>query len=282
MIYCGNCGTANLDGAVFCSSCGHGLAAPPTVPVAAPPPPPAAPPPPGSLPPAPAPAPPPPAAPAPVEPTIRFVPSPQPRRSTTLWWAVGFVALSLLAGGITYAIVRDDSGGAGSSGSAVSGVDDTGVDTSDAPPTSGIPSSEPTPSSVPDASTTTAAPPDPLSVLEFTRASDAAVVESLVGQWVPQVSAKRPGIEDDGIVYQLADIVALHQQLNAQLSAVLLFSGDYNYQSGDLWVSIVPQGSPTPEGAVQFCIDQGIGRDDCFAKFITHDLSITDTVELQP
>jgi serine/threonine-protein kinase len=199
-----------------------------------------------------------------------------------VWWALGFVALALVAGGITYAIVRE-SDEADLAGSTDTRVDDSEVVASQPDSTATGASTGPTSSSSPVASTTTpTAPPDPLSVLELTRAGDAAVVESLVGQWVPQVSAKRPGIEDDGIVYQLADIVALHQQLATLHGAVLLFSGDYNYLSGDLWVSIVPRGSPTPEGALQFCIDQGIGRDDCFAKFITHDLSITDTVELQP
>lgn len=271
MIYCTNCGTANEPGAVFCSSCGQAMSAPATEPAPPPPPPPQpSPPPPYAAPPYAAP----PAATA-APPTIAFVPSPPPPRSNTLWWAVGFVALALLAGGITYAVVREDSPTTGAASTTDSRVDDTG-----APPSTGA-STEPA-STTTLASTTTAAPPDPLSVLEFTRAADAPVVESFVGQWVPQVSAKRPGIEDDGIVYQLTDIVALHQQLVTQHGAVLLFSGDYNYQSGDLWVSIVPQGSPTPDGALQFCVDQGIGRDDCFAKFITHDLSITDTVELQP
>jgi hypothetical protein len=198
-----------------------------------------------------------------------------------VWWALGFVTLALVAGSITYFIVREP-GGTDPIGSADTRIDDPEVVASE-PDASNGPFTVPSSSSTPATSTTTAtAPPDPLSVLELTRAGDAPVVESLVGQWVPQVSAKRPGIEDDGIVYQLADIVALHQQLATQHGAVLLFSGDYNYLSGDLWVSIVPQGSPAPEGALQFCIDQGIGRDDCFAKFITHDLSITDTVELQP
>lgn len=111
--------------------------------------------------------------------------------------------------------------------------------------------------------------------------ADHDAVEALVGSWVPQLSAKRPGIKDDGITYRFSDIVALHDQLRARFGALMLRSGDYVFKSTDLYVSIAPQAFPTPDGALAFCRTNGLNNNRCFAKLITHDASITDTVVQQ-
>lgn len=124
-------------------------------------------------------------------------------------------------------------------------------------------------------------PDDPEIQLNARVVLDQSAVEALVGQWVPQLSAKRDGIVDRGVTYDMAKILDNHRQLRDEYGALLLISGGYVFKSKDLYVSIAPQGSPTPAGALQFCKDHRIGKNDCFAKLITHDASITDTVEQQ-
>ncbi len=106
-------------------------------------------------------------------------------------------------------------------------------------------------------------------------------VEALVGSWVPQLSAKRPGTKDDGIIYRFSDIVALHDQLRSRFGALMLRSNDYVFKSADLYVSIAPQPFATPDGALAFCKTNGLDNNHCFAKLITHDASIAHTVVQQ-
>lgn len=268
MIICPNCGVANVPDARFCASCGDTMTGAAATAAAAVP---AA----GGQ--------------HPAEPTLAFVPSSTPPRKSPGNAAIvaGILALGLLAGGITYLITRDDSPAA--TEAAPGRTDSTdptqvtgGNEGTGSTPAVTVPGSgEPSTTAATTLPATTLAP-DPLTQLEQRRDTDRAVVESLVGTWVPQVSAKRPGMVADGITYTLPDIIALHQQLSEKFGAVLLFSGEYNYQSNDLWVSIVPQGFADPDQALAFCTANSIDRDNCFAKFITHDASITDTTKLLP
>lgn len=61
----------------------------------------------------------------------------------------------------------------------------------------------------------------------------------------------------------------------------MLRSGDYVFKSTDLYVSIAPQAFLTPDGTLAFCRTNGLNNNRCFAKLITHDASITDTVVQQ-
>ncbi len=112
--------------------------------------------------------------------------------------------------------------------------------------------------------------------------TDRAVAESLVGFWVTQLSSKAPGLVVDGVTLTADDILATHRQLEAEFRTVLLSSSEYNYKTPGLYVDVVPVVFADPDSALQFCFDQGIGRDDCFAKFITHDMSLEHTTKLQP
>ena len=261
MTFCTNCGTAappatageGAQRSAFCVNCGQAL--PPTVPQTY-----AAPPVTQAWPPAVMPA------------------QGQPNGGRNMTSIVaGFLAIVLIAGGITFLMLRNNSGDA--NGSATSTIVGAPTSVAGQQPATTVAATVAT--TVPG-TTVPAAPVDPLTRLQQQQATDAPAVETLVGQWVPQVSSKRPGIEADGIVYDLQAIVELHAKLQANFGALLLFSGDFNYQSNDLWVSIVPQGYATPQQALQFCVANSIGRDDCFAKLITRDPSITDTVQLQP
>jgi hypothetical protein len=235
MKFCPSCGTA-LEGATrFCAQCGAALAPKPA-------------------PPAPTPT----VTPTDGLPPLRAAP-------TQVNWAalvVGLLALALIAGGLTFLLMRDD------------GPDTTATTAAQLPPT--------TVATVATTVATTVVPLEPAAQLAATRDADRPAVEALVGQWVPQLSAKREGSKADGIVYAAADIVALHARLHAQYGAVLVWSGEYVFEQGDLWISIAPKGFATPEEALAWCTAASLDRDNCLAKLITHDASVGDTARLQP
>ncbi len=255
MSACPSCGSANHPGAQFCAVCGTGLTGDPG-------------------------------------PLVQTVPAPTQKPVPWLAYAAGFVALAVGSFFVTRLVTKDDSTGTASSPSATVEATDVpatepGGSTAVAPPTDAasttIPDTVPvtTPVTTPETVPVTN-PPDPLAQLAATRDADRAAVESFVGFWVPQLSAKREGIEDDGIIYTNADIVNNHNNLVNEFGTLLLFSGDYNYKTTDLWVDIVPIAFTTPDEALVFCTDRGIDRDNCFAKFITHDPNVSPTTKLQP
>lgn len=101
-------------------------------------------------------------------------------------------------------------------------------------------------------------------------AGDRTDVEPLVGIWVAQLSAKRVGLEADGIIYDYEDILEHYRFLAARQSgALLLRSGDYaSFRESGFYVAIAPQRFATGDAALAWCASQGLGRDDCFAKRI--------------
>ena len=103
-------------------------------------------------------------------------------------------------------------------------------------------------------------------------AADRTDVEAIVGSWVPQLSAKRPGTVADGQTYDNSSILAKYQNLRARYpSARLLWSGDWPVFSGtNYWVTIAAQPFQTADEANAWCDAQGIGADDCFAKNVSH------------
>lgn len=173
---------------------------------------------------------------------------------------LALMALALIAGGVTFLAMRDDGPSTPAATSTV--------------PTTASPASSLQPN--------TQVPLDPAQQLAATRDGDRAAVEALIGQWVPQLSAKREGTQADGITYQLADIVALQSRLHGQYGALLLWSGDYVFAQGDVWVSVVPKGFATADEALAWCAAVPLDRDNCLAKLITHDPTVGDTAKLQP
>ena len=295
MSYCGQCGERVADGDSFCGSCGAPVATvevSPTLPVLSPimpssqatqslsllqP---------GESPFDPAPAP---TAVTPVtkaEPITRAEPASTAqvqadeswlkpaRRSLSPAMLVGFVAIMAAAAGLTVIVLGGDDNDS-SAPSATSAVVTTA-------PTSQASTSVAETTSTTSSTTTTTTPPTPEQQLAATRDGDHAAVEEMVGRWAPQLSGKKVGTVDNGITYDLAALLDFHQGLVTEYGALLLYSGDYNYQTADLWVSIAPESFPTSQGAIDWCVAHGIGRDDCFAKLITHDMSLTNTVKMQP
>jgi hypothetical protein len=103
-------------------------------------------------------------------------------------------------------------------------------------------------------------------------AHDRDAAEQLVGNWVPQLSSKRPGLVADGITYDYPQIWANFQQLQAKYpGALLIWSGNYvSFKSTDFYVTVVPQPFSDGESANEWCDSNGLATDDCFAKFLSH------------
>lgn len=101
--------------------------------------------------------------------------------------------------------------------------------------------------------------------------SDRPSAESLIGWWVPQISAKADGLVVGSTVY--TDDMILAEYLAAQRAhhAVLIRSDDYtSYQRPGFWVTLVPQAYSTAAEANAWCDAQGFAADDCFAKKLSH------------
>ena len=195
-----------------------------------------------------------------------------------------FLAVAALSAGITYLISKDS--GSASAGPASAPVNIQSSNTAGAPAVAagGNPAQQPV-----SPRTTAGGPstdPNQIARDELDRIVffDRPTVDTLVDRWVPQISAKRPGIEDDGIVYQLPDIVRKHHDLQRDFGAVLLRSGEFVFSANDLFVSVIPQGFATPDEALAVCVERSLGKKDCFARLLTHNRSIRakDTVKMQP
>jgi hypothetical protein len=119
-------------------------------------------------------------------------------------------------------------------------------------------------------------PVDPLDAalaeLQLIRDADRAMVESLVGQWVPQLSAKRPGMVVHGVTYDYVEILRDYRATQARYpDALLLYSGEYSsFRYDDFWITIEPLPHDDGPSANGWCDGQGIPVDDCYAKMISH------------
>jgi hypothetical protein len=102
--------------------------------------------------------------------------------------------------------------------------------------------------------------------------NDRSSVEQLVGEWVPQLSSKSYGIVADGVTYDYEAIWNDFQTTRQSHSdALLLWSGDYtSFTYDNYWVTVVPTPSSTGKQANAWCDSQGFGKDQCFAKRISH------------
>jgi serine/threonine-protein kinase len=126
--------------------------------------------------------------------------------------------------------------------------------------------------------TTTTADPVPLDensalqLLENQVANDRAQVESLTELWVPQLSSKQFGLVVNGTTYDYRAIWSDFTSMQARHpGALLLWSGDYtSFRLADFWVTIAPDSFGSGEAANDWCASEGIGKDDCYAKRLTH------------
>jgi hypothetical protein len=92
----------------------------------------------------------------------------------------------------------------------------------------------------------------------------------LADRWVPQLSSKRPGVHDQGIVWDNATTLREHLQLRERYHARLLWSGEWStFSASNFWVTVAGITFPTSAGALAWCTSQGFDRDHCFAKIVS-------------
>ncbi|WP_231100738.1 transposase, partial [Mycobacterium avium] len=125
-------------------------------------------------------------------------------------------------------------------------------------------------------STPTSAPQDATQQLHQIANDDRAFVRAqLADRWVPQLSSKRPGVVDNGVVWDNAMTLREHLQLRQRYPNVkLLWSGDWSTFSGpDFWVTVAGLTFADSSGPLAWCRFQGFDRDHCAAKLVSEELS---------
>ena len=133
----------------------------------------------------------------------------------------------------------------------------------------------------PDASSTqtepaaSTVPADPVQAatdqLQTLVSQDRPTADSLVGKWVPQLSAKRVGLKADGIVYSAVEILADHTGLRTTHGAILVDGGAFDFRTGGRpmvgwFLTIVSTGFDTKAQAQASCRDRGLQHSQCLAR----------------
>jgi hypothetical protein len=115
-------------------------------------------------------------------------------------------------------------------------------------------------------------PTDPGTALGQERAGDATAADSLVGQWIPQVSAKAAGLVVNGVTYDDGLIWAEFQKYRAAYpDALLVRSSDYSsFRVPGYWVVVIGRAFATADAVNAWCAQQAYGPDGCFAKRLSH------------
>lgn len=98
---------------------------------------------------------------------------------------------------------------------------------------------------------------------------DLTTVEAL--EWTNQLSAKKPGTVDDGMVYTADDILALHLEYRSRYpDSLLAWTGDWPGSYGpsfrDYWVTLSGRNDTATAPLLQWCRSEGWGDGDCWAK----------------
>lgn len=258
---CAQCHSELPEGAQFCPACGTSSAAVPPIPPVG-----------GSE-----------ANPRPSGPGTVEIGAAQ-RRSIAPFVLTAIVLAALGGGGIVVITSRDTGSGTASGGRA------GGSSPTDTPTGSPPLVSTTTAITTTSTSTSTTLAPDPnaaaLADLAATIDADRPTVDSHLGRWVPQLSAKREGVRWEGIDYGLAQILDLHRELDDRYSALLVNGAEYNFRIDDSpmtgwFITIADQSYATSDGALDWCRQNQIDRDNCAAKLITSDQTADGTLVLQ-
>lgn len=104
-------------------------------------------------------------------------------------------------------------------------------------------------------------PRDPVAQLRQIAADDSQFVAvNLADRWVPQLSSKRPGVVDNGVVWDNAMTLQEHLRLRNQYPGVrLLWSGDWStFSAPDFWVTVAGMTFPTSAGSADVVSKSGI------------------------
>jgi serine/threonine-protein kinase len=115
--------------------------------------------------------------------------------------------------------------------------------------------------------------PEEAAAVQLTRiaAADRPLVSTqLADLWIPQLSSKRPGVVDDGIVWDNTSTLQEYLKFQQRYDAKLLWSGDWSTFDGrNFWVTVVPVTFSSPDGALQWCTDNGFDSWHCLAKVVS-------------
>lgn len=140
------------------------------------------------------------------------------------------------------------------------------------PVTTGETEAPSTTQSVRAPTTMTPAPQDPVQQLRQIASGDRSFVSTqLADRWVPQLSSKRPGVVDNGVVWDNSMTLQEHIQLRQRYPDVrLLWSGDWStFSAPDFWVTVAGIRFTDSGGALAWCRAQGFDRDHCVAKIVS-------------
>ncbi|WP_082971197.1 serine/threonine-protein kinase [Mycobacterium sp. 852002-51971_SCH5477799-a] len=177
------------------------------------------------------------------------------------------VAVALLVGGVGLVIAvrtqRDSSNSESSTASTVTYTNPVPTYETE-PPTSASQARSP--------NTVTPAPQDPAQQLHEIANDDRPFVSAqLAEHWVPQLSSKRPGVVDNGVVWDNARTLQEHLQLRQRYPTVkLLWSGDWStFSAADFWVTVAGITFADSSGPLAWCRSHGFDRDHCAAKLIS-------------
>jgi guanyl-specific ribonuclease Sa len=123
-----------------------------------------------------------------------------------------------------------------------------------------------------ETTTTTTTTPPTEADLQQQAAADHNTVETLVGQWVPQISSKKIGLVVNGVQFGYPEIMADFQALKSRFpQAAMLNSNDYtNFSGKDFWVTVQATTFGTADEANAWCDQQGFAKDDCYASRLMH------------
>lgn len=119
--------------------------------------------------------------------------------------------------------------------------------------------------------TTAATTPDPEQQLrQYVNLDRSVVAREAADKWVPQLSSKRPGIRDNGVVWDNAMALQEHLQFRKLYNAKLLWSGDWStFSEPNFWVTIAGITFDDSKGALMWCSSNGFDRDHCIAKIVS-------------
>lgn len=212
------------------------------------------------------------------------------RRSVAPFLMTAVVLAALVAGGIAVIGTRETDDGPAGGGSAGRSTPTSTASTVTTTTTTEDSTTTTTTEDSTTTTTTTTLLPDPSTValtgLAETIEADRPMVDTHLGRWVPQISAKRDGTRWEGVDYGFPEILGLHRELDERYGALLVSGAEYNFTIDDnpmagWFITIVDQSHPSPEGALEWCRLNNIDRDNCAAKLVTNDPDPGRTLVLQ-
>lgn len=112
----------------------------------------------------------------------------------------------------------------------------------------------------------------------------ATAVSRLSDVWSPQLSAKRPGLYADGMTYDNTAILNEYLNLKSKYpQALLLWSGDWPvFDSGNFWITMSGVTFSDPDSANDWCVQENIDKDHCFAKKLSKSGGSSGSTKLRP